>query len=214
MAKKSFTKPPKISNSQLSQEILRRQSLIRKFFTKSDGRFPYLNSVFTTERNVYNPMQTNERQNASGYYTQSSLRKMEQDRNLRSYFGGNNQYRRSAEKSARATAKIQSNLNKSLFKATKALSNNNDIKADDIMYEALKNARATLTNKVANNVGKSSPITSMAKRMIDSYNSSYFSPRLQQQLQNTKTGVVPYKTPLPTASTNISSLINRVNKKK
>lgn len=203
MAKKSFTKPPKISNSQLSQEISRRQSLIRTFFSKSDGRFPYLNSAFTTERNVYNPMQTTERQNASGYYTQSSLRKMEQDRNLRSYFGGNTKYRKAAEKSAKATAKIQSNLNKSLFKATKALSNNNDSKADDIMIEALNKARANFRSKVANNVGKSSPITSMARRMIHEYNRNYFSPRIQQQMQNTKTGVVPYKAPLPTAPTNI-----------
>jgi len=186
-------KKKKVSNESTAQTVQRYTSNVKPAFAKSDNKqYPYLGSRFQFDTEIFNPMKSQ----GPTPNTHYSVAKGIQDQSLKSYFGGNPKYRKSAEKAAKASAGIYSSLSKSVYDASKQLSKGQDSKADETMYEALKKTRASYKSDVLKQVGGKSPVAEGTYRNIRRLSNAYYGPRINQQVKNMEKGVVKLSTNL------------------
>lgn len=175
-------KKKKVTNQQTSSSIQQSLSNQGVSFRKSDEKkYPYLGSRFSFDQNVFNPMRsTGQRRNT--HYDDA---KYNQDKSLRNYFGGNAKAKKAAEKGAKRAANISSNLNKSLYQASKLLAQGKESEADNLAFEASSKAFAEQRKG-----GFGANVVSAANwRNIQNQKNSYYSPRIRQQAKNMTEGI-------------------------
>ena len=186
-------KKKKVSNESTAQNVQRYTSNVKPAFAKSDNKqYPYLGSRFQFDTEIFNPMK-NQGPTPNTHYSEA---KYNQDQSLKSYFGGNSKYRKSAEKAAKASSSIHSSLSKSVYDASKQLSSGQDFRADITMSESLKKARASYKSDVLKEVGGKSPVAEGTYRNISRLSNAYYGPRINQQLKNMEKGVTKLSTNL------------------
>jgi len=193
-------KKKKITNQQTSSEISRLLSNTRTTFTRSNTpKYPYLGSQFQFDSKVFNPMKTqgptqrgytysiNDGTGTSrvGSQTHYNEAKYKQDQSLKAYFGGNRGQRQSAEKGARRAASISSDLQKSMYQASKLLAEGKESEADNLAAAARKTA---FDEQKRGGFG-ATQVSRRQYRNIDQISNSYFVPRINQQLKNMTKGI-------------------------
>lgn len=194
----------KVTNQAASSKIQSYLSNTKTTFTKSDTKkYPYLGSQFQFDTKVFNPMKTQgptqrgftystsdgtgtSRVGSNTHYNEA---KYNQDKSLKSYFGGNKAQRKSAEKGAKRAASISSDLQKGMYNASKLLAQGNESAADDLAHAT----RMEAFNQQKRGGFGSSDVSRRQYRNIQSISDAYFSPRIQQQMQNMKKGVESVK---------------------
>ena len=189
------------TNQQTSSNIQTALSNTGLSFYKSDSRKnPYLSSRFNTGNvNVFNPMR-NQGPTQTGYTysvndgTGTSRRgqnthyneaKYRQDQALKKYFGGPRKYVKSAEKGAKRAATISSNLQKSMYNASKLLAQGREDEADALARAAKEKA----FNEQSRGGFGASDVARIQHKNITRISDSYFNNRISQQLKNLKKGV-------------------------
>ena len=193
-------KKKKITNQEASSEISRRLSNVGTTFTKSKTKkYPYLGSQFQFDTKVFNPMK-NQGPTQRGYnystsdgtgtsrvgsQTHYNEAKYKQDQSLKNYFGGNKAYRKSAEKGAKKAANISSNLQKSMYQASKLLAQGKESQADDLAAAA----RRTAFKEQSRGGFGAAEVSRRQYRNIQDISNAYYSPRIRQQAKNMTKGV-------------------------
>jgi len=197
-------KKKKITNESASSKVQSYLSNTKTTFTKSDTKkYPYLGSQFQFDSKVFNPMR-NQGPTQRGYkYSTSDATgtprvgsethyneaKYKQDKSLKGYFGGNKAQKKSAEKGAKRAASISSSMIKGMYNASKLLAKGNESAADDLAHAT----RTAAFNQQSRGGFGASEVSRRQYRNIQSISNAYYSPRIQQQLQNMKKGVEPSK---------------------
>lgn len=197
-------KKKKVTNQQASSKMQSYLSNNKTTFTKSDTKkYPYLGSQFQFDSKVFNPMRNNgptqrvykfstsdgtgtSRVGSDTHYNEA---KYKQDKSLKGYFGGNKAQRKSAEKGAKKAAQISSTMLKGMYNASKLLAQGKESEADDLAHTT----RMAAFNQQKRGGFGSSDVSRRQYRNIQSISNSYFSPRIQQQAQNMKTGIQSVK---------------------
>jgi hypothetical protein len=194
-------KKKKQTNQQTSSNIQTALSNTALSFFKSDSRKnPYLSSRFNTGNvNVFNPMK-NQGPTQTGYTysvndgTGTSRRgqnthyneaKYRQDQSLKNYFGGPKKYVKGAEKGAKRAASISSNLQKSMYEASKLLAQGREEEADSLAQSAKKTA---FYEQSKGGFG-ASDVARLQNRSITRISDAYFNNRTSQQIRNLTKGV-------------------------
>jgi len=124
----------------IQMNVLSIKSLFRKY--DEDGKrikhegYPFLNSRYsTTDPRMKNPM-------AGGYTgprTQSKDEKFEIEKNIRTYYGGNDRMRQLAEKQAKSSYQTYRMLNQNLYRASK-LFDKNPYEANTLFKQSIDKA--------------------------------------------------------------------------
>jgi len=194
-------KKKRITNQQTSSNIQTALSNTGLSFFKSNSRKnPYLSSRFNTGNvNVFNPMR-NQGPTQTGYTysvndgTGTSRRgqnthyneaKYRQDQALKNHFGGPKKYVKSAEKGARRAATISSNLQRSMYNASRLLAQGREDEADALAKAAKEKA---FYEQSRGGFG-ASDVARIQNRNITRLSDAYFNNRISQQFGNLQEGI-------------------------
>tara|TARA_R100001460_G_scaffold7031_4_gene18208 strand:+ start:1337 stop:1897 length:561 start_codon:yes stop_codon:yes gene_type:complete len=159
----------------IGMNVLSVQSLFRKF--NEDGKrikhegYPFLNSRYSTSNTgMKNPMTSIYRGRGPN---QELLEKFNIEKNLRTYYGGNEKMRGFAEKQAKSSYKTYRMLNKNLYKASK-IYDKNPLKANTMFSKSIAKAYE-MHRKNAHDTN----IATHNKNMITEFASAFIAPQVR-----------------------------------